>query len=84
MDEIKATCAHEETTIKAFAKAIASATRLLIHYEDVNGNGTVREVRPEKLKRSKAGDLLISAWDINKEAYRSFRSDRIVRIHAEE
>ncbi|MFI1161335.1 WYL domain-containing protein [Streptomyces sioyaensis] len=48
-----------------------------IGYVKEDGTASVRDIRPEQVRRSKAGDLYVRAHDFLRDAGRSFRLDRI-------
>ena len=68
---------HEERTLEMVVRALTEEKHLLLAYTDAKGQTTMRVVDPRAVKRSKAGDLLMVVYDLSKNDWRSFRSDRI-------
>ena len=56
---------------------LTTATRLHITYRAADGETTDRVIEPQDVRRSKAGDWYVRAWDNLRDADRSFRLDRI-------
>ncbi|MFJ6608131.1 WYL domain-containing protein [Streptomyces lydicus] len=51
-----------------------------ITYVKEDGTASIRDIRPEQVRRSKAGDLYVRAHDFLRDAARSFRLDRITAL----
>ena len=56
---------------------LATAQRVQIAYISGDGEATVRIIEPAEVRRSKAGDWYVRAYDLLRGAFRSFRLDRI-------
>lgn len=68
---------HEATVRQTVLEAIATSKKVVFTYTDAKGSGSARVVEPLGIKTSKAGDLLLVANDLGRNAPRSFRVDRI-------
>ncbi|MEW1754170.1 WYL domain-containing protein [Streptomyces angustmyceticus] len=53
-----------------------------IAYTKEDGTASIRDIRPEQVRRSKAGDLYVRAHDFLRDAARTFRLDRITALEA--
>lgn len=56
---------------------LTTATRLHITYRKDTGEVSTRVIEPREVRRSKAGDWYVRAYDQLRDATRSFRLDRI-------
>jgi predicted nucleotidyltransferase component of viral defense system len=52
----------------------AAANRLCV---DLDYQGSTRRIEPYSLRRTKDGDIVLHAWDLDKDAHRRYRIDRI-------
>ena len=62
-------------------QAAAHGRRVQIAYVREGGEASIRIVAPLEVRCSKAGDLYVRAYDMLREAKRSFRLDRITAIN---
>lgn len=60
--------------------AARTAGQVVIGYTKENGEHSERLIRPEEVRRSKAGDYYVRAHDALRDANRSFRIDRITTL----
>lgn len=56
---------------------LTTAARVAITYRAADGEQTTRVIEPGEVRRSKAGDWYVRAFDQLRDATRSFRLDRI-------
>lgn len=66
-----------ETAIEVIRFAAANRLRVEIEYTKLNGERTERRIEPYSLRRSRAGDVLLHAFDDYRQAMRSYRIERI-------
>lgn len=57
----------------------AAANRLCIEldYTDERGRGSIRLIEPYSLRRTRDNNIILHAWNIDRNAHRSYRVDRI-------
>lgn len=61
-------------------RAAQQARTVRISYVAEDGTPTERDIDPEQVRRSKAGDWYVRAYDYLRDAARSFRLDRIATL----
>lgn len=61
-------------------RAATARRTVRISYVKEDGTATVRDIAPDDVRRSKAGDWYVRAHDHLRDAARSFRLDRIAAL----
>jgi hypothetical protein len=68
---------NETAVVDVAENAIANGSGMAFIYEKENGDVEERRIVPFKVDETKAGDLIVRAFDRDRNAIRSWRIDRI-------